>query len=384
MEKRGRILLVDDNPLNLDILRKILRKDYELALAEDGEACLRLLPEFLPQLVLLDIMMPGIDGYEVCRRIKTSSMGAFIQVILVSGKGSTAERLEGYAAHADDYVVKPFDHDELVSKVRVQFRLCEAQQQLSAARDQLQRYARDLERAVSRRTLQLAATQDMVVFALAQLAECRDTDTGEHLRRMRFYAQTIARQLGRHGPYEDRIDHQFLEDLYRSSPLHDVGKVAVPDAILLKPSNLTSAEFEKMKRHVIVGAETLERAREHVGPGTFLDMAAEIARYHHERFDGTGYCAGLKGQEIPLAARIVSVADVFDALVSRRVYKEPLAVEEARGIVLEEAGRGFDPDVVEAFERCFEAFKGLTSPDQEPLVLTPFEEEFRGLAPLPL
>jgi putative two-component system response regulator len=171
---------------------------------------------------------------------------------------------------------------------------------------------------------------------------------------MRHYSQVIAEELGWRGPYAERINEQFLKDLYRSSPLHDIGKVGVPDAILQKPAKLTPEEFETMKQHVVIGGQTLESARAYVGEGTFMDMAADIARYHHEKFDGTGYCEGLRGEEIPLAARIVSMADVYDALTSRRVYKQPMSADAARDIIREERGKHFDPAVVDAFEACFE------------------------------
>jgi len=357
MTTKGRILIVDDISTNVDILRRILRKDYDLDMAASGEECLAKLPAFKPQLVLLDIMMPGIDGYETCRRIKSSDVGPFIQIILVSGKGSAAERLQGYEVQADDYVVKPFNHEELLSKVRVHFRLGDAQRQLSAANELLQIYNNDLEKLVEQRTRQWAATQDMTVFALARLTDSRDTETGEHVLRMRFYAQTLAVELGQRGPYADIIDERFLQNFYRATPLHDIGKVAIPDAILQKPGRLSPEEFEVMKRHVLAGAETLEQARDYVGPGSFMDLAAEIARYHHEKFDGTGYCKGLRGHAIPLSARIVALADVYDALTSHRVYKPPMPPEDAYEIILRESGAHFDPAIVDAFVGCFDEFK---------------------------
>ena len=224
MTANGRILIVDDIPTNVDILRRILRKDYELDTAASGEECLAKLPAFRPQLVLLDIMMPGIDGYETCRRIKSSDLGEFIQVILVSGKGSPAERLQGYEAQADDYIVKPFNHEELLSKVRVLFRLGNTQRQLATAKEQLQVYANDLEQLVEQRTRQWAATKDMTVFTLARLTDSRTRKPASTCFRMRL-AQTLAVELSRCGPYADIIDDRFLQDLYRSSPLHDIGKV---------------------------------------------------------------------------------------------------------------------------------------------------------------
>ncbi len=338
MEQRGRILIVDDSATNVATLHRLLHKEFDVATAVGGEECLAVLPTFKPQLVLLDIVMPGMDGYEVCRRIKSTAIGEFVQVILVSGKGSTAERVKGYEAQADGYVVKPFDHEELLAKVHVQFRLWDAQRQLAIAKDQLGHYSSELEELVSVRTKQLAATQDMTVFALACLADSRDPETGEHLQRMRRYAQMIGEELADNGPYAAIVDRRFLEDLYRSSPLHDIGKVSVPDSILQKPGRLTPEEFDEMKKHVVVGGQTLEMAREQVGPGTFMDMAADVARYHHEKFNGTGYCAGLRGEEIPLSARIVALADVYDALTSRRVYKSPSSPNDAREVIVRDSG----------------------------------------------
>ncbi len=380
MDPKGRILIVDDNATNVDILRRILRKEYELETAADGEECLAKIPAFKPQLVLLDIMMPGINGYEACRRIKSGDLGEFVQVILVSGKGSTAERLQGYAAHADDYVVKPFDHDEMLSKVRVHLRLAGAQRQLAAAKEKLEIYADDLERLVAKRTQQWAATQDMTVFALAQLTDSRDPETGGHICRIRYYSQTLAEQLQRSGPYQATIDERFLKDLYRGSPLHDIGKVAVPDAILQKPGKLTAEEFAQIKQHVRVGGDTLENARNYVGPGTFMDMAADIARYHHERYDGSGYCAGLRGQEIPLAARIVALADVYDALTSPRIYKPAYEPEYAREIVLGDSGAQFDPAIVDAFCACFATFR-LGAQDEGAWVRSPVKPAPVAAAP---
>lgn len=356
MSEKSRILIVDDNPMNVDILRHLLRKNYELESAEEGESAFALIPSFRPTLVLLDIMMPGLNGYEVCRKIKESPVGEFTQVILVSGKASASERINGYEVGADDYVVKPFDHEELLSKVRVQCRLHEVQVKLMRAKQELEIYNVELSNLVEQRTVEVIATRDMTVFALAQLAESRDSDTGEHLFRMRAYSQILAEHL-HHNPVDGYlVDEDFLADLYRASPLHDIGKVGIADSILCKPGKLTAGEREEMQRHVLFGAKTLRQAMNQGSSGEFLAMAADVTRYHHERWNGEGYCEGLSGTDIPLAARIVALADVFDALTSLRVYKSPFPVEQAREMIEEESGQHFDPVIVDAFRNCFPEF----------------------------
>ncbi len=346
---KQRVLIVDDNPINVEVLEELLSDDYALATAPSGEAGLRTMKDFAPDLVLLDIMMPGIDGYETCRRIKSDPCGNLTQVVLVSGRASTQERLTGYAAGADGYIVKPFNHDELLATVRIQFRLRGALTELARMKATAEMQNMDLERRVSERTARIRETRNVTMFALAKLADSRDPETGEHLERIRGYCQILADHLSRQGPYGSEIDKQFEEDLYLASPLHDIGKVGIPDAILLKPGKLTADEFEIMKEHASIGAETLEAAAGHTHSGGFLTMAIEIARSHHERFNGSGYPQGLKGQDIPLAARIVALADVFDALTSTRVYKAAMDPGRARTIIEEEAGQHFDPIVVEAF-----------------------------------
>ena len=361
---KSRILLVDDSEINLRILHELLKSDYELAKATSGEQCLEMLPNFAPDLVVLDIMMPGMDGYETCRRIKTGPLGKFTQVMLVSVKASTSERLQGYDVGADDFIIKPFDHDELLAKVRIQFRLRGAMEDLWTAHGQIQQFNRELEQLVAARTSEVVATRDLAIFALAKLAESRDPETGEHLDRMRNYSRILAEELHREGPYRDQIDAAFVDNIYRSSPLHDIGKVGIPDAILLKPARLTKDEFEVMKTHTTIGASALEEAERHHQCADFLAMAIEIARHHHERFDGRGYPSGLAGEKIPLAARIVALADVYDALTSARVYKPAYDADVARRMIEEEDGRQFDPAVVTAFRTRYDDFLDLLHASQ--------------------
>ena len=300
--------------------------------------------------------MPGIDGYEVCRRLKRSPVGAFTQVILVSGKTSTPERMEGYEAGADDYVVKPFDHDELLAKVRIQFRLHASQMEVRRANLRLQEFNHNLAQLVDERSREVIATRDVTIFALAKLADSRDPETGAHLERMRTYSRILAEQLHAQGPYCDRIDEILVDEIYRASPLHDIGKVGIPDAILLKPGSFEPHEWVIMRRHTVIGAEALRQAIEANPSAAFLRLASEIARHHHEWFDGNGYPDGLSGEAIPLSARIVALADVFDALTSKRVYKPSFSPERSRAIIEQESGTHFDPVVVDAFRARYDEF----------------------------
>jgi len=355
-----KILIVDDDELNLTILEEILEAEFELIRASNGVAALAKVRDERPALVLLDIMMPEMDGYEACRQIKAGKADDDIpHVILVSAKASTNERVRGYEVGADDYLIKPFDEDELLAKVRVQMRLHDALEQLDEARAALAADNRQLEDVVEQQTQDLTDTRELIVFAMAKLAESRDPETGEHLERMREYCRILAVELSKRGPYTELIDDEFINNIYRSSPLHDIGKVGVPDAILLKPGRLTNNEFEIMKQHAAIGAEALESVVEHGRSGAFLTMAIDIARHHHERWDGSGYPAGLSGKRIPLAARICALADVFDALTSVRVYKSAFTAEVARSMIVTDAGTHFDPAVVEAFEAVFEQFTAV-------------------------
>ena len=347
------MLVVDDDLTNRIVMEELLDDEFSVALAESGEDCLELTRSFVPAVILLDVMMPGLDGYETCRELRAIERSEALQIIFVSARVSTEDRLRGYSEGGDDYVPKPFDHDELLAKLRVHVRLQNALTALSRAKHAIEEHNAQLEDIVLERTEEVIATRDIVVFGLAKLADSRDPETGEHLERMREYSQCLAQQLSREGPYRDQIGAQFLTTLYVSSPLHDIGKVGIPDAVLRKPERLTREEFEVMKTHTTIGADAIDQAIARSDHGGFLEMAAVVARYHHERFDGSGYPAGLKGQDIPLAARIVAVADVFDALTSRRVYKEALPPEAAWQTIASESGRHFDPVVVDAFKVCY-------------------------------
>ena len=366
-----KILIVHDDEPTDRLLRCLFEGEYRLARASTGEETLEMLPYFEPDMAMLDIALPGIDGYETCRRIRSSPHGHGLQVVMMSAESSIEERNRDYGVGADDYVVRPFDPNELHAKVRLHFRL-----RHSSDMDLPETGGGDFSSATAERCEDACGqhaqqAQDMTVAALIKMAEFRDTETGEHLCRIRSYSQILAEELGRHRPNADEIDEQFLEDLYRASPLHDIGKVGISDAILLKPGQLTDSEFETMKHHTTIGANILEHlAFETSGQGA-LFMAAVVARFHHERYDGSGYPARLVGTEIPLPARIVGLVDAFDAITSARPYKEPLSTVTAKEIIEKDSGSHFDPVVVGAFLRRFDTMVSVHSQiqDNAPVVI---------------
>lgn len=353
-ESVKRISIVDDDASMCRLLNAILRQDYLVDQAGSGEEMLEQLASFDPGVVLLDIVMPGMDGHETCRRIK--SHRGNIRVIMVSGLSSAAEQTRAFESGADDYLVKPIDPQDLRARVKLHFQFREAMHRSETIRGEIESRNRQLRHRAEQNAQDIIAIQDVAVFTLARVAETRDQETGGHLVRMRAYSQILGEELARSGPYVNEISQQVLDDLYRSSPLHDIGKVGIRDGILLKPGRLTPAEHEVMQRHAIIGANILDQAVTLSRGGGFLAMAALIARFHHERFDGTGYPAGLVAEEIPLPARIVAVADVYDALTSVRPYKPAFPTEQARTIILRDSGRHFDPAIVDAFERRYDDF----------------------------
>ncbi len=348
-----KILIVDDDATIRRLLRRLLDQEYCLAEAGSGEQALDMLPRFAADMVMLDIMMPGIDGYETCRRIRSRPFGRSMQVLMISARSSRGEQVRAYAAGADDYMVKPFDAYELRSRVRLHFRLRGALETVALTRGYTTGEPDE------GRAQFLAHVHDVTVAALTKVAELRDTETGEHLVRMRSYTQIVAEELSCHGPYAEQIDEQFLDDLYRASPLHDIGKVGINDAILLKAAWLTPEEFETMKQHTTIGANILDNVAFGAPDASFLSMAATVARFHHERFDGRGYPAGLRGTEIPLPARIVAIADAYDAITSARPYKAAQPATGARDIIRRDSRSHFDPVVVEAFLRRFDALASI-------------------------
>jgi putative two-component system response regulator len=340
------ILLVDDNVTNLQVLRESLEGiGARILVAKSGASALAIVEKARPDLILLDIMMPGMDGYEVCRRLKGSAATRHIPVIFLTALGDPEDEALGLALGAVDYISKPI-HPELV-RARVRNHL------------ELARYRSGLEEQVRLRTQELQRTQAVMIEGLATLAESRDPETGGHIKRTQNYVKALAVKLRGHPEFSAALDDATIELLYLSTPLHDIGKVGVRDAILLKPGKLTDEEYELMKLHTMIGHDALRATERKLGESTFLRHAVEISSSHHERWDGKGYPRGLREREIPISGRLMAVADVYDALVSKRVYKPPMPHEEAVAIIAAGGGSQFDPDVVEAFLEIEPMFRNI-------------------------
>ena len=337
------LLVVDDTPDNLVLLTEVLRHDYRVKVATDGATALDLLRASHPALVLLDIMMPGMDGYEVCRQIKQDPKTAHIPVIFLTAKAEIDDECRGLDLGAADYLTKPVVPRIVKARVRTQLAL-------RASADFLRDQNAFLEQEVRTRTHEVGVVQDVTIQVLASLAETRDADTGNHIRRTQHYVRALADELASRPAFAGVLSEHTVHLLFMSAPLHDIGKVGIPDRILLKPGRLTPEEFAVMRRHPALGRTAIERAEQTLGMSVeFLRLAKEIAYSHHEKWDGTGYPDGVSGDSIPLPARLMAVADVYDALISRRVYKEPLPHNVAVREIVAGSGSHFDPQVVEAF-----------------------------------
>lgn len=352
-EKIVTILVADDNEDNIFLYESIISAHgYNVITAQDGKEAIEKIKAHADEidLVLSDIMMPKIDGLDVTKEIKSDSSTNHIPVILLTaGRREREDIANGLDIGADDYIIKPVDTMELMARVRSHLRTKMLQDELSNMNSQLKVLNDHLEQLVEERTIEIMLTRDAAIFGLAKLAERRDPETGGHLERIREYTKALAIELGKYPRFDRVIDDDFVSMIFQSSPLHDVGKVGIPDSILLKPRRLTPQEFEVMKTHSVIGGDSLHAAERSFVGESFLSMGRDIAYYHHEKWNGKGYPKGLKGNDIPLPARIMALADVYDALVSKRVYKEAMTHEEAREIIFAESGEHFDPDIVKAF-----------------------------------
>ncbi|MCF8178983.1 MAG: two-component system response regulator [Sulfuritalea sp.] len=352
----GRILIVDDDPIVAGMLGVTLSAaGYEIVEVNSGEDALALLAEPnkgpLPDLVFLDVeMWGGIEGFEVCRRLKADPATRHIPVIFLTAKSDPAYEQLGLSLGAVDYIAKPISPPIVRARTRTHLMLKAAADFLQDRNTYLEHEVEHRTEEIRRRTEELRISQEVTMVALASLAETRDNETGNHILRTQHYVLALARHLNGHARFSSALDDEFIDRLFKAAPLHDIGKVGIPDRILLKPGRLDAEEFEIMKTHATLGHDAIENAQRRVGVSVpLLEVAKEIALSHHEKWDGSGYPEGLAGEAIPLSARLMAVADVYDALVSRRAYKEPMSHEQAAKIVVAGRGQHFDPDITDAF-----------------------------------
>jgi putative two-component system response regulator len=352
--ERATILVVDDTPDNLTLMSSLLKDHYKVKVANSGEKALKFLEgENKPDLILLDIMMPGLSGYDVIRELKNNPSTHDIPVIFLTAMSAAEDEKKGLELGAADYITKPISPPIVTARVRTQL-------ENKRAADFLKDQNHYLETEVEKRTREISAIQDVTILVMASLAETRDSDTGNHIRRTQYYVKALAEKLKNHPRFSHILTDQMIETLFKSAPLHDIGKVGIPDHILLKPGKLTPEEFEIMKTHTTLGRDAIEHAERRLGMEVeFLNIAKEIAYFHQEKWDGSGYPTGISGDDIPISARLMALADVYDALISRRVYKEGMPHEKAISIILEGKNAHFDPDVVDAFIQLHEQFKAI-------------------------
>jgi putative two-component system response regulator len=350
------ILVVDDTPDNLSLMMELLKGNYQVKLANSGERALKLVGLVPPpDLILLDIMMPGMDGYEVCQRLKANPLTQDIPVVFLTARTEMEDEKRGLEMGAVDYITKPISPPIVLARVKIHLAL-------KANADFLRDKNDFLEAEVSRRTREVIAIQDVTILAMASLAETRDTDTGNHIRRTQYYVRTLAKKLSTHPRFSALLTDNYIHMLFKSAPLHDIGKVGIADRILLKPGRFEPEEFEIMKTHTTLGRDAIEHAEKQLGMQVeFLSVAKEIALSHQEKWDGSGYPQGLAGESIPVSARLMAVADVYDALISRRVYKDGMPHEKAVIIIQEGKGTHFDPDIADAFVALQEEFREIAA-----------------------
>jgi putative two-component system response regulator len=348
--EKSSLLIVDDTPANLRLLSSMLAEEgYKVRSVINGQMALTAVKTAPPDLILLDINMPNMNGYQICQQLKSDESINDIPVIFISALDELHDKVKAFASGGIDYITKPFQLEEVLARVRTHLTLRKTQRELEAARSELLETNHHLEERVQQQVLQLYSSQLATIFALAKLADSRDSDTGKHLDRASQYCRVMAEQLAKLPQYQEEIDDLFIEDLSTASALHDIGKVGIPDHILLKPGKLTEEEFEVMKTHTVIGAQALREVDQKYPGNKQLRMGIEIAESHHEKWDASGYPNQLAGLSIPLAARILALVDVYDALTSLRPYKTAFSHTKSCEIITADRSRQFDPDMVDCF-----------------------------------
>lgn len=351
------ILVIDDNVLNIEaITRRLERDGFYTFKAESGTQAFRILDNFTVDLILLDVMMPEMDGYEVLESLKRSEKWRHIPVVMVSALEQQDSVVRCIESGADDYLTKPVNSTLLRARVNNSLNKKRLYDREKQYRNELELYNKQLKQKVEQQIREITSAQMAMIFATSKLAESRDPETGAHLDRLRLFCKVICEYMGKLDQYKEKITPEYIECIYAASALHDIGKVGIPDSVLLKPGKLTDKEWEIMRAHTTIGANTLRAVIDKHPGNDFVRMGIEIAESHHEKWDGSGYPHGLKREEIPLSARILALADVYDALISVRCYKDAFSHEKSRRIIVEGTGKHFDPLVVEAFLNCEEQF----------------------------
>ncbi len=346
LDRKPRVLIADDAPENIRLLVELLREDYAISVATTGRQALDAAArQPRPDVILLDVMMPEMDGYETCALLKQAPDTQDIPVLFITSLNDERSEAKGLELGAVDFITKPINPSLVKTRIRNQL-------ELKLHRD-------NLEQLVRLRTRELEETKDVAIESLASLVEYRDPETGSHILRTKSFVRLLAVHLARRPEFRAALSDEDIDLLHKSAPLHDIGKVGVPDAILNKPGRLTPEEFEIMKTHTTIGHRALERVETRLGSNSFFRYARQIAHSHHERWDGTGYPLGLKGADIPLSGRIMALADVYDALTSARVYKAAMPHHEAAALIHQGRGTHFDPDLVDAFAQLEDAFREI-------------------------
>ncbi len=351
---RSTILLIDDSPEIIGIVNGLLKSKYHLKAANTGEKGLQLaMGSHKPDLILLDIGLPDMNGNEICGRLKANRATCDIPIIFLTGMSHEADEETGFATGAADYITKPIRGTILLARLKLHL-------SLKIAADIIKEKNTRLSGKVLEQETELEFIQDVTILAMASLAETRDNETGNHLRRTQDYIRILAEHLQHHPRFSLLLTRNNIDLIYKSAPLHDIGKVGIPDSILLKPGKLSADEFTVMKTHALIGRQAIEKAEKQLGRSApFLNFAKEIAGSHQEKWDGSGYPEMLAGERIPISARLMALADVYDALVSARPYKKPMQHELAARIIAEGRGSHFDPDIVDAFLALQDRFRDI-------------------------
>ena len=347
------ILVVDDDTSNLALAQKILGKEYRIAAANSGAVALRYLEKNCPDLILLDINMPEMDGFQVMEMVQQMERFSHVPVIFLTADNDPETETRCFATGAVDFVAKPFIPDVLMSRVKKTL-------ELELYRANLEHMVEEQTRIITARTRRISQIQEQVIMGMATLIETRDNSTGKHVKNTMTYVKMIASELKIRNIYLDILTEDYIMNVYKAAPLHDVGKIKISDAILRKPGKLTEEEYNAMKLHTVYGREIINEIIGGVEDPAYVKVAEDIAMYHHERWDGTGYPIGLKGEDIPLCARIMALADVFDALYEERCYKEPIRpVYKIMQTLKEGRGTQFDPLITDVFTSLEQEIKDL-------------------------